>query len=174
MNTHPISTGFHSNLIAVDFDPFAEGELLLTVPATPSQTEIWLSVQMGDAANCAYNLSQSFRLTGALDRLALESALQQLVHRHESLRTTFSSNGESLCIVAELPIDIPTIDLTALSPPERELQLAQIVKQDLDRPFKIEQGPLFRAQIIKLAAQEHLLLLNAHHIICDGWSSFGW
>ncbi len=170
MNTHPVATGFHSKLIAVDFDPFAEGELLLTVPATPSQTEIWLSVQMGDAANCAYNLSQSFRLTGALNQSALESALQQLVHRHESLRTTFSSNGESLCIVAELPIDIPRIDLTALSPPERDLQLAQIVKQDLDRPFKIEQGPLFRAQIIKLAPQEHLLLLNAHHIVCDGWS----
>jgi amino acid adenylation domain-containing protein len=170
MNTHSTSTGFHSNLIAVDFDPFAEGELLLTVPATPSQTEIWLSVQMGDAANCAYNLSQSFRLTGTLNQSALESALQQLVHRHESLRTTFSSNGESLCIVADLPIDIPSIDLTSLSPPARDLQLAQIVKQDLDLPFKIEQGPLFRAQIIKLAAQEHLLLLNAHHIICDGWS----
>ena len=170
MNTSSVSTGSHSNLIAVDFDPFAEGELLLTVPATPSQTEIWLSVQMGDAANCAYNLSQSFRLTGTLDRSALESALQQLVHRHESLRTTFSSNGESLCIIAELPIDIPTIDLTSLSPPARELQLAQIVKQDLDLPFKIEQGPLLRAQIIKLAQQEHLLLLNAHHIVCDGWS----
>ncbi len=170
MNTHPISTGSHSNLTAVDFDPFAAGELLLTVPATPSQTEIWLSVQMGDAANCAYNLSQSFRLTGTLNQLALESALQQLVYRHESLRTTFSSSGESLCIVAELPIDIPRIDLTALSPPERELQLARIVKQDLDLPFKIEQEPLFRAQIIKLAPQEHLLLLNAHHIVCDGWS----
>ncbi len=170
MNTHPTSIDSHSNSIAVDFDPFAAGELLLTVPATPSQTEIWLSVQMGDAANCAYNLSQSLKLTGALNQLALESALQQLVHRHESLRTTFSSNGESLCIVAELPIDIPRIDLTALSPPARDLQLAQIVKQDLDLPFKIEQGPLFRAQIIKLAPQEHLLLLNAHHIVCDGWS----
>ncbi len=168
INSAPIASP--ANFLAVDFDPFAEGELLLTVPATPSQTEIWLSVQMGDAANCAYNLSQSFRLTGSLNQPALESSLQQLVSRHESLRTSFSSNGESLCIVAELPIEIPIIDLTTLSPPERELQLAQIVKQDLDQPFNIEQGQLFRAQIIKLAAQEHLLLLNAHHIICDGWS----
>jgi amino acid adenylation domain-containing protein len=170
MNTNSVSIDSHSNLLAVDFDPFADGELLLTAPATPSQTEIWLSVQMGDAANCAYNLSQSFRLTGSLNRSALESALQQLVSRHESLRTTFSSNGESLCIIAELPIDIPTIDLTTLSPPERDRQLTQIVQQDLNQPFKIEQGPLFRAQIIKLAEREHLLLLNAHHIICDGWS----
>ncbi len=170
MNTNSISIDSHSNFLAVDFDPFADGELLLTAPATPSQTEIWLSVQMGDAANCAYNLSQSFRLTGTLNQSALASALQQLVSRHESLRTTFSSNGESLCIIADLPIDIPTIDLTPLPPPERDFQLAQIVKQDLNQPFNIEQGTLFRAQIIKLAQQEHLLLLNAHHIICDGWS----
>jgi amino acid adenylation domain-containing protein len=168
INSAPIASP--PNLLAVDFDPFAEGELLLTAPATPSQTEIWLSVQMGDAANCAYNLSQSFRLTGSLNQPALASSLQQLVHRHESLRTSFSSNGESLCIVAELLIDIPTIDLTDLPPSARDLQLARIIEQDLNQPFNIEQGPLFRAQIIKLAAQEHLLLLNAHHIICDGWS----
>ncbi|WP_310422588.1 amino acid adenylation domain-containing protein [Chamaesiphon sp. VAR_48_metabat_135_sub] len=170
MNINSNSIDSQSKLIAIDFDPFADGELLLTAPATPSQTEIWLSVQMGDAANCAYNLSQSFRLNGSLDRVVLASALQQLVARHESLRTTFSSNGESLCIVADLRIEIPTIDLTALSPPERDLQLTQIVKQDLNQPFKIEQGPLFRAQIIELADREHLLLLTAHHIICDGWS----
>jgi amino acid adenylation domain-containing protein len=170
MNTNSISIDSHSKLIAVDFDPFAEGELLLAAPATSSQTEIWLSVQMGDAANCAYNLSQSLRLTGTLNKSALTSALHQLVSRHEALRTTFSSNGESLCIIADLQIKIPTIDLTALSSPARDFQLAQIVNQDLNQPFNIEQGPLFRAQIIKLAMQEHLLLLNAHHIICDGWS----
>jgi amino acid adenylation domain-containing protein len=170
MNMHSAPIATPSHLLAVDFDPFAEGELLLTVPATPSQTEIWLSVQMGDAANRAYNLSQSFRLTGALNQPALVSALQQLVSRHESLRTTFSSNGESLCIVAELLIDLPLVDLTDLRSPEQEIKLAAIVKQDLDLPFNIEQGPLFRAQIIKLAPQEHLLLLNAHHIVCDGWS----
>jgi amino acid adenylation domain-containing protein len=159
-----------NKLIAVDFDPFADGELLLTAPATASQTEIWLSVQMGDGANCAYNLSQSFRLTGKLDKLALESALQQLVQRHEALRTTFNEHGDTICIVAELPIDIPSIDLADLSPPERELRLAQIVKQDVNQPFNIEQGPLFKAQIIKLHSEEHLLLLNAHHIVCDGWS----
>ncbi len=168
INFTPIAS--HPNFLAVDFDPFAAGELLLTVPATPAQTEIWLSVQMGDAANCAYNLSQSFRLTGSLNQPALESSLQQLVGRHESLRTTFSSNGESLCIVAELPIEIPTIDLTELALPDQDLQLAQIINQDLNQPFQIEQVPLFRAHIIKLAAREHVLLLNAHHIVCDGWS----
>ncbi len=157
-------------LIAVDFDPFADGELLLTAPATESQTEIWLSVQMGDAANRAANLSESLRLTGELDRSALEFALQQLVQRHESLRTTFSPHGETLCILASLKIEIPLIDLSALTVAARDAKLAQILNQDVNQAFDIVKGPLLSVQIIKLHACEHLLLLNVHHIICDGWS----
>jgi amino acid adenylation domain-containing protein len=164
------SADSQSKLIAVDFDPFADGELLLTAPATASQQEIWASVQMGDAANCAYNLSQSLRLKGELNESALESALQQLVHRHEALRTTLSTDGNTLCIVASLQIDIPKIDLSTWTSSARDEKLAQIVKQDVSKPFNIEQGPLFRAQIIKLDPYEHLLLVNAHHIVCDGWS----
>jgi amino acid adenylation domain-containing protein len=159
-----------SKLIAVDFDPFAAGELLLTAPATASQTEIWLSVQMGDAANRGYNLSQSLHLTGELDRLALESALQQLVHRHESLRTTFSPNGDILCIIATLQIEIPTIDLSSLTVAVRDEKLTQILKKDVNQSFDIVKGPLFRAKIIKLYDREHLLVLDVHHIVCDGWS----
>jgi amino acid adenylation domain-containing protein len=170
MNVNATSIDHHPNLIAVDFDPFAAGELLLTAPATASQQEIWASVQMGDAANCAYNLSQSLRLKGTLNQAALAAALQQLVHRHEALRTTLSSDGNTLCIVASLQIEIPTIDLARLTSSARNLELARIVKQDVNKPFNIEQGPLFRAQIIKLDPHEHVLLVNAHHIICDGWS----
>jgi amino acid adenylation domain-containing protein len=170
MNINSVSIDPNPNLIAVDFDPFADGEILLTAPATASQQEIWASVQMGNAANCAYNLSQSLRLKGELAESALEAALQQLVSRHEALRTTLSKDGNSLCIVDSLKIDIPKIDLSTSAPSVREQQLTQIVKADVNQPFNIEQGPLFRAQIIKLDPHEHLLLVNAHHIICDGWS----
>ena len=170
MNTNSVSIDSQSNLIAVDFDPFADGEILLTAPATASQQEIWTSVQMGDAANCAYNLSQSLRLKGELDPSAMEFALQQLVHRHEALRTTLSTDGNTLCIVAAMQIDIPKIDLSTLTSSARDEKLAQIIEQDVRQPFNIEQGPLFRAQIIKLDPYEHLLLVNAHHIVCDGWS----
>jgi amino acid adenylation domain-containing protein len=170
MNFNATSIDHHSTLIAVDFDPFADGELLLTAPATASQQEIWASVQMGDAANCAYNLSQSLRLQGTLNQAALEAALQQLVHRHEALRTTLSTDGNTLCIIAALHIDIPKIDLSMLASSARDLALAQIITQDVNQPFNIEQGPLFRAQIIKLDPHEHVLLVNAHHIVCDGWS----
>ena len=161
---------YQSRLTAVDFDPFADGELLLTAPATESQKEIWASVQMGDAANCAYNESQSLRLRGKLDVKVFQSAVEELVQRHEALRTTFSTNGNILCIVASRQIEIPIIDLSSLELQDQQEKLASILRQEVEQPFDLEHGPLFRAKIVKLQPQEHLAILTAHHIICDGWS----
>ncbi|MEH2352494.1 non-ribosomal peptide synthetase [Nostoc sp.] len=161
---------YQSTLTAVDFDPFADGELLLTAPATESQKEIWASVQMGDAANCAYNESQSLRLKGELDVKVFQSAVEKLVQRHEALRTTFSTDGNTLCIVASRQIEIPIIELSNLEPQEQQEKLASIWRQEVEQPFDLEHGPLFRAKIVKLQPQEHLTILTAHHIICDGWS----
>ncbi|YAG04451.1 Non-ribosomal peptide synthetase [Nostoc sp. DSM 114167] len=161
---------YQSTLTAVDFDPFADGELLLTAPATESQKEIWASVQMGDAANCAYNESQSLRLKGELDVKLFQSAVEKLVQRHEALRTTFSTDGNTLCIVASRQIEIPIIELSNLEPQEKQEKLASILRQEVEQPFDLEHGPLFRAKIVKLQPQEHLAILTAHHIICDGWS----
>ncbi|MDZ7993449.1 MAG: non-ribosomal peptide synthetase [Nostoc sp. EfeVER01] len=161
---------YQSTLTAVDFDPFADGELLLTAPATESQKEIWASVQMGDAANCAYNESQSLRLKGELDVKLFQSAVEKLVQRHEALRTTFSTDGNTLCIVASRQIEIPIIELSNLKPQQKQEKLASILRQEVEQPFDLEHGPLFRAKIVKLQPQEHLVTLTAHHIICDGWS----
>ena len=161
---------YQSILTAVDFDPFADGELLLTAPATESQKEIWASVQMGDAANCAYNESQSLRLRGELDVKVFQSGVEELVQRHEALRTTFSTNGNILCIVASRQIEIPIIDLSSLELQDQQEKLASILRQEVEQPFDLEHGPLFRAKIVKLQLQEHLAILTAHHIICDGWS----
>jgi amino acid adenylation domain-containing protein len=155
---------------AVDFDPFAAGEVLLTAPITESQQEIWASVKMGDDANCAYNESQTLRLCGSLDVAALQAALQQLVQRHESLRMTISPDGQHLCIQAEQPLDIPVVDLASSPEPERRTQLDALIHAQVSCPFDLEHGPLFRAQIVRLTPQEHWVLLTAHHIICDGWS----
>ncbi|MEH1889296.1 MAG: amino acid adenylation domain-containing protein [Nostoc sp.] len=161
---------YQSRLTAVDFDPFADGELLLTAPATESQKEIWASVKMGDAANCAYNESQSLRLKGELDVKVFQSAVEELVQRHEALRTTFSTNGNILCIVASRQIEIPIINLSSLELQDQQEKLASILRQEVEQPFDLEHGPLFRAKIVKLQLQEHLAILTAHHIICDGWS----
>jgi amino acid adenylation domain-containing protein len=164
------SSGTQPKFTTVDFNPFADGELLLTAPATESQKEIWASVQMGSDANCAYNESQKLWLRGILNTDALRLALQELVLRHEALRTTFSPDGINLCIVASLNLEIPEIDLSGLDSGERDTKLTDLLKQAVETPFDLEHGPLIRVQLIKTQDQENLLLLTAHHIICDGWS----
>ena len=165
-----LSPNTQSEFIAVDFNPFAEGELLLTAPATESQKEIWASVQMGSEANCAYNESQSLRFKGNLEVDTLRSALQSLVQRHEALRMTFSPDGATLCIASSLHIEAPIIDLSRLDQAGQAIEVARLRQQAVEEPFNVEFDPLFRVQIIKLHPQEHLVILTAHHIICDGWS----
>ncbi|MEG4235045.1 amino acid adenylation domain-containing protein [Microcoleus sp. Pol11C3] len=157
-------------LTAVDFDPFAGGELFACVPATESQKEIWIAVQMGDEANCAYNESMCLRLQGNLDIESLRFSIQELVQRHEALRTTFSPDGSTLCIASSIELDIPAIDLSIVDYRDRKSKLAHLRRQEVDRPFNLVRGPLFRSQIIKLQEQEHIVILTGHHIICDGWS----
>ena len=156
--------------IAVDFDPFADGKVLFTAPATAAQKEIWASVQMGDDANLAYNESQSLKLRGELDLAAFKQAIQQLVTRHEALRTTFSTDGKTLCITERLEIEIPYHNLSSLDSETRAEQISKIQQQAVKLPFDLEHGPLFRAQILQLDRQEYITILTTHHIICDGWS----
>ena len=156
--------------LPVDFDPFSGGELSLTVPLTESQREIWASVQMGVAANCAYNESQSLEFRGVLDEQALLQAIQALVHRHEVLRATCSPDGSTLCIAQAIPLDVVTTDLSHLSPPDQTRQIDHFSKQAVGTPFDLEHGPLIRVQLIRLIEQNHILLMTLHHIICDGWS----
>ncbi|NQE37635.1 non-ribosomal peptide synthetase [Microcoleus asticus] len=165
-----IAADLQPKLTAVDFDPFAGGELFACVPATESQKEIWIAVQMGDEANCAYNESMCLRLQGNLDIQSLRFSIQELVQRHEALRATFSPDGSTLCIASSIELDIPAIDLSSVDDRDRESKLAYLRSQEVDRPFHLVRGPLFRSQIIKLQEQEHIVILTGHHIICDGWS----
>ncbi|MBE9121080.1 amino acid adenylation domain-containing protein [Tychonema sp. LEGE 07199] len=158
----------HKNFTPVEFDPFVGGELAGCISATEAQKEIWISAQMEDDANCAYNESMSLRLVGNLDLEALRYSIQELVARHEALRLTFSPNGTILCIAASCEIDIPLIDLSMMS--DSPTQFAQLQQQEVGQSFDLVRGPLFRAKIVKLQGQEYIVMLTAHHIICDGWS----
>jgi amino acid adenylation domain-containing protein len=159
-----------SKLIAVDFDPFADGEIELTAPATASQQEIWLGVQMSHEANLACLLSQSLRFKGRLNTQALQTAFQQLVARHEALRTTFNADGTVLSIAKKIEFASPIVDLSNLSSDEREIQIDRHQKQAASQVFDLQHGPLFSTEIVKLDDNEHLAILTVHHIICDGWS----
>ncbi len=132
-------------------------------PITEAQREIWLASQMGDDASCAYNEATTLRLRGPLDVERLRAALQQVVQRHDALRTTFSPEGDTLRIAPELTLDIPLIDAD-------DATLAAITEREATQPFDLEHGPLIRATIARLGEEEHVVFLTAHHIVCDGWS----
>jgi amino acid adenylation domain-containing protein len=156
---------------AVDHDPFAGPELALTAPVTPSQQELWTAAQMGREASCAFNESNTLRFAGPLDVGALRTALQDLVQRHEALRTTLSSDGRTLCIAAASVLEVPLHDLSALRPEEQQARTDRLLGREVQEPFDLERGPLLRALLIRLGPEAHLLGLTAHHIVCDGWST---
>ena len=129
------------------------------IPLTESQTEIWLSAQMGDEASCAFNESVSLDLTGPLDALALEDALSDIIDRHDALRAHFAADGTSLCIEPQLELKLNHLDNDE-----------KFIAQDAATPFDLVQGPLIRATLLHRSANHATLVLTAHHIICDGWS----
>jgi amino acid adenylation domain-containing protein len=160
----------NQELAAIDFDPFIDGEILLTAPATAAQKEMWLAVQISPEANLACLLSQSLQLTGKLNQSALQQAFQELIARHESLRMTFSGNGNSILIAADAALQISVIDLSYVTGIEQALELEKQHQQAVNTQFDLQRGPLFNAKVVKLHEAEHVVIFTIHHIVCDGWS----
>ncbi|MET0341935.1 MAG: amino acid adenylation domain-containing protein [Polyangiales bacterium] len=157
-------------LTAVEFDPFAAPELARTHASTEAQRELWTAAQISDDASRAFNESVHLRLEGALDASALAASVQDLVARHEALRTTFSADGLTACVAASLALPLGRIDLSQLPQREREAKLRALLVREVETPFALEQGPLFRVQLVKLGPSTHVASFSAHHIVCDGWS----
>jgi iturin family lipopeptide synthetase A len=145
-------------------------KVLHTVPLTEQQKQFWIIAQMGEESSSAYNESITLQLKGILNVTALERAFRQLIHRHESLRTIFSIKGDFQQILSSLTVELPLIDYSSLAFNERESKVAQCLKKENQQCFDFVQGPLFRAKILKLEEQMHLLVFTAHHIIIDDWS----
>ena len=156
--------------VAVDFDPFTGPAIERTIPTTEAQREVLTASEMGVDASCAYNESVSLELKGALDQAAVEHAMHELVKRHESLRSTLNASGTRMLVTDEVKFHLPLTDLSALSEADRTRQLDAIAQKDMTTPFDLRNGPLFRAQLIKVTSDAHLLRLCGHHVVCDGWS----
>ena len=156
--------------VAIDFDPFTGPAIERTIPTTEAQREVLTASEMGVDASCAYNESVSLELKGTLDHAALERATNELVKRHESLRATLNASGTRMLVTDEVRFDLPFTDLSSLSEAERTKQIDAIAQKDMTTPFDLRNGPLFRAQLIKVASDAHLLRLCGHHVVCDGWS----
>ncbi|WP_431479914.1 non-ribosomal peptide synthase/polyketide synthase [Pseudomonas simiae] len=136
-----------------------------------AQQRMWFLWQL-DPASGAYNLPGAVRLKGALSLDALEQAFASLVARHETLRTVFQRQADErlLQVAADTSLTVEQLDLSHLALAEREEAVNAAATRQSLLPFDLENGPLLRVQLLKLDAQEHVLLLTLHHIVSDGWS----
>jgi amino acid adenylation domain-containing protein len=140
-------------------------------PLSFAQQRLWLLDQM-EPGNPAYNMSVGLRLSGRLCEEALERSLGEIVRRHESLRTTFRTvaGSPTQFVSPAKPLRVPVVDLSRLPRLDRPAEAERLASEEAIRPFHLQHGPLFRVTLLKLDADEHLLLLTMHHIVSDGWS----
>ena len=140
-------------------------------PTSFAQRRLWFLEQLVPGS-AFYNVSLATSLRGTLDPAVLQLSFNEIVRRHEALRTTFSVvAGEPVQVVSPtLFLEVPVIDLRELPETERHSEVLRLTSEEDERPFDLSQGPLLRAKLLQLAAHEHILLLTMHHIISDGWS----
>ncbi|HEV7135720.1 MAG TPA: condensation domain-containing protein, partial [Steroidobacteraceae bacterium] len=140
-------------------------------PASWAQQRLWFIDRLEGGA-AGYRIPLIARLHGPLDLEALQRALDVLMERHETLRTTFVVNTEGLRqqVSAEARFPLAIVDLSGLDDRQRRQQLEQHRSDEIHRGFDLETGPLVRGRLIGLAPGEHVLLITIHHIVSDGWS----
>ncbi|SDC03797.1 hybrid non-ribosomal peptide synthetase/type I polyketide synthase [Ruegeria marina] len=138
------------------------------IPLTEAQREIWMTSQQGAAASCSFNESASFDLRGPLDTKALQTAFDTLIARHDGLRQVFARNGETFDILEPFTLPLALHDLSGEDDPEAALR--QLLEEDSATEIDIVSGPPFRAFLVRRSVEDHVLVINAHHIVCDGWS----
>ncbi|QWA30646.1 non-ribosomal peptide synthetase [Pseudomonas sp. RC3H12] len=131
-----------------------------------AQQRQWFLWQL-EPASAAYNIPSALRLQGELDIEALRSSFAALIARHETLRTTFRQQGDSAEQVVHARLETP-LDITTAALDEAGVQAW--VETQVRQPFDLQHGPLLRARLLRLAADEHVLVLVLHHIVADGWS----
>jgi amino acid adenylation domain-containing protein/non-ribosomal peptide synthase protein (TIGR01720 family) len=141
------------------------------LPLSSGQQRLWFLNDV-DPDSAEFNTGFGLRLRGKLDVAAVRSALRELTARHESLRTTFANvDGNGVQVIQPDPgVEPVEVDLSDLPGPEREAALDRYLAQEIARPFDLRRGPVWRASLVSLESDEHVLALVMHHIICDGWS----
>ena len=146
-------------------------EELFVIPASFAQERLWFLAQL-ESNSSNYNLAAAFHLEGLLEIASLARSLNEIVRRHEALRTAFGLvDGEPVQLIAPtLELELPVIDLQPWAKHEREQRLRELSAAEARRPFNLHEHPLFRATLLRLDEGEHVLLMTVHHIIADAWS----
>ncbi len=147
--------------------PLTAGPRPAELPLSFAQERLWLLEQL-EGASARYNVPCAVRFTGALDPAALAGAINQVVRRHEALRTRFTAlPGEPRQVIEPArPVPLPVVDLTGAS----ETEALRLAASESARPFDLGCAPLLRACLLRRSAEDHLLMLTLHHIAADGWS----
>jgi thioesterase domain-containing protein len=140
-----------------------------TYPASLAQVRLWFLDQL-KARNTAYNVHLGMWLRGKLNLAALQASVQEMVDRHDSLRTSFRIEREQLQQVVEgaCQVTIPITDLTAVADPTAEAY--QLARREVQDPFDLSKAPLFRARLFRATPLDHVFLFTMHHIVTDAWS----
>lgn len=135
-----------------------------------AQQRLWFIDAMGGSSQ--YNMPSAYRLEGELDRAAFGRAFREVVQRHEVLRTNFVEEDGSVYQLIHDAIDLPLVetDLSTLPAAQREPEVRRILDQDAVTPYDLERSSLIRIHLLVLGPQEHVAIINMHHIVSDGWS----
>lgn len=157
----------------IDDEAPSDDEDVFVFPATAAQRRFWLLDQLVPGGNPALNIPLAVRLRGSLDLPALERAINEILRRHESLRTTFhSEKGQLLQVISpQATVPLPLVDVSAFPPEERARVPAHLLAEEARQPFDLARGPLLRTRLVRISPCEHLLLFPTHHVVSDGWSN---
>jgi amino acid adenylation domain-containing protein len=140
------------------------------LPLSFAQQRLWFLTQF-EGASEAYHIAGGLRLTGDMDRSALRRALDQIVARHEALRTTFTQiDGQPIQIIGSVEKGFHLQEHDLSQSGDAEGELARLAQMEAMEPFDLEQGPLIRGRLVRIGEEEHTLLVTMHHIVSDGWS----
>jgi len=142
------------------------------IPLSFAQQRLWFLDRL-EPGNPFYNQPTALRLTGELKIDILEQSLREIIRRHEILRTTFTTVATQTVqvIESEVNFQLLVIDISNLSPTEKEAKVKQLAQQEARYPFDLEQDLLLRVKLLKCDRQEHIILFTTHHIVSDGWST---
>lgn len=141
------------------------------IPLSYAQQRLWILDQL-DPDSAAYNMPGAVRIRGPLKAGLVEQALTEILRRHEALRTTFAAKGDdAIQVIHEEPnLSFTQEDFAALTEAEQTPRVHEIIREEINKPYDLTSGPLFRARLLKLADDHHVLVVCMHHIVSDGWS----
>jgi amino acid adenylation domain-containing protein len=141
------------------------------LPLSFAQQRLWFIEQL-EPGNAEYNCPGAMRLEGSLDLKALESTINEIVRRHEVLRTRFVVELDEPVQVVDKwePQRLEVADLTRLTQAKREKKAEMIMREEAETGFDLTRGPLLRVKVLKVGKEVHIVLFTMHHIVCDGWS----